>query len=131
MLFAVQVSFIPCHAVKRRSMVGFGNAEAMRQLTHRHLIPGLIAFGNESELQYAAGGLNQQMRARMHFTHGRSTIGIGRHAVHGGGRGGLYGRRIDVGRLLHNDLISHWLKNTLQSKCPQPCVSHMAAGRSS
>src|SRR5690606_39676725 len=58
-----------------------------------------------------------------------STIGIGRHAVHGGGRGGLYGRRIDIGRLFHNDLISHWLKSTLQNKCPQPCVSHMAAGR--
>ncbi|PRW09744.1 hypothetical protein CSB95_3848 [Pseudomonas aeruginosa] len=103
----------------------------MRQLAHRHLIPGLVAFGHESELQYAAGGLNQEMRARVHFTHGGSTIGIGRHAVHGGGRGGLYGRRIDVGRLFHNDLISSWLKNTLQSKCPQPCVSHMAAGRSS
>src|SRR3546814_7690045 len=91
-LFTGQVSIIPCHAVKGRRVVGLGNAESMRQLTHRHLIPGLIAFGHESELQYAAGGLNQQMRAGMHFTHGRSTIGIGRHAVHGGGRGGLYGR---------------------------------------
>src|SRR3546814_17834821 len=70
-LFTVQVSLIPCHAVKRRSVVGLGNAEAMRQLTHRHLIPGLMAFGHDSELQYAAGGLNQQLRACMHLTHGR------------------------------------------------------------
>ena len=39
--------------------------------------------------------------------------------------GALYGRRIDVGRLLHNDLISHWLKNTLQQ---MPAAMRFAHG---